>query len=59
VRPASSSAKARIRARTTGDGQYLFPRQGDRFRPMSENTVNKERAADGFTSLEASNEMAA
>jgi integrase len=33
---------------TTGDGQYLFPKLGDRFRPMSENTVNKALRTMGY-----------
>ena len=32
----------------TGDGQYLFPKLGDRFRPMSENTVNKALRTLGY-----------
>jgi integrase len=32
----------------TGDGQYLFPKLGDRFRPMSENTVNKALRTMGY-----------
>jgi len=32
----------------TGDSQYLFPKLGDRFRPMSENTVNKALRTLGY-----------
>ena len=32
----------------TGDAQYLFPKLGDRFRPMSENTVNKALRTMGY-----------
>jgi integrase len=34
--------------KATGDGQYLFPKLGDRFRPMSENTVNKALRTMGY-----------
>jgi integrase len=32
----------------TGDGQYLFPKLDDRFRPMSENAVNEALRTMGY-----------